>query len=232
MLTENKLQKEVWMACQFLVQQRLDSGPFGNVSARIPNTNTYWHNPVGIPFRQLEVDDILLVDTNGNVLKGSHKPHPGEFIHREIYKMRPDVVAVVHTHSPNTVFQSLLGKIIEPYTQLGCAFFGDQGLYLGFTGPVRDANEGHEIAKALGKKSTVIAKNHGQFAVSTNNIRAALWDMILLEWASQIHVEAVKMGLPTAGNVPDSDLEKSRREVRERQYESMWQSFVKELTTL
>ncbi len=223
-----RLRNEAVLACKIIVDQKLDSGPFGNVSVRIPHTNEFWVNPQGITFDQLTPDDMLRVDTSGKILEGRHTMHPGEFIHREIYRLRDDVNAIVHTHSENTSAHSLLGCEIEPYTQLGASIYGDQGLYLGFTGPVRTSSEGTAIAEALGKKSIVIAKNHGLFAAAPT-IQAALWDMIVADWASKIHITALQLGLKQADKLSPEFMQKSRVEVRDKQHQFMWQSYLKKI---
>jgi len=220
-----QLRQDVVSACQIVVKLKLDSGPFGNISIRIPNSETFWVNPEGITFDQLTPDDIVRVDVDGNVLEGNLKPHPGTFIHREIFRLRIDVGAIVHTHSENSVLISLLGTEIEPYTQLGASIHNDQGIYHGFTGPVRTSDEGAAIAQALGSKSIVIAKNHGLFAANST-IQAALWDMVVADTAAKIHLCARQMGLQSADVLSDQYLQKSKVEVRQRQCDYMWQSFL------
>jgi len=218
-------QRDIALACHIMVANKLDSGPFGNISIRDPNRDAFWINPTGLIFNQITPNDILLIDMNGKVLEGRSEPHPGEFIHREIYRYRSDLCAIVHTHSDNTVMQSLLNSVIEPYTQLGASLYGDQGLYSGFTGPVRTSDEGAAIAEALKSYSIVIAKNHGLFATAAS-IQAAVWDMVIADIAAKIHVNARQMGLPPAELLSKEYMQKSRLEVRDRQCEFMWHAFV------
>lgn len=219
------LKKEIFLACKILVEQKLSSGPFGNISARLPGQDYFFINACGKTFENLHEQDIVGVDLQGKTLQAGLKPHPGEFIHRAIYQLRPDVNAIVHTHSHHTVLISLLGVPIQPFTQLGASIYNDQAIHYEFTGPVRDYNEGLSIAKDLGNKSIVIAKNHGLFTVS-HNIQSALWDFIIADTASAIHLDAIKIGLYEAETLPQHFLEKSRNEVRELQYEFMWQNYL------
>lgn len=219
------LKQQIVDACHILVRLHLDSGPFGNISIRLPKTDVFYVNPSDVMFRHMTAQDIVGLAIDGSLVEGGRKPHPGTFIHREIYRLRPDVNAIVHTHSKNTVLISLLGCSIEPFTQLGAALYGDQGVYQGFTGPVRTSDEGHAIASALGGHAIVIAKNHGLFAVG-NSIQAALWDMIVADWASDIHLEAKKLGLDRAERLPSEYIQKSKIEVRHRQCQAMWDSYL------
>jgi len=223
-----QLRHELVLACHILVSQKLDSGPFGNVSVRIPETNQYWINPSGVTFNQIKIDDVLRVDLDGNILEGNRQSHPGEIIHRAIYRLRPDVSAIVHTHSDNTVVQSLLGIKIEPLTQLGASIHNDQGIYTGYTGPVRSSHEGILIAEALGNYSVVIAKNHGLFTAS-RTLQEALWDFIVCDKACQIQLQALQLGIKQAELISDEYLQKSRQEVRHKQNQFMWTNFVNSL---
>lgn len=224
----HQIREAIKLTCRIIVKQKLDSGPFGNISIREPNTDTFWVNCSGVTFEHITEKDIVRMDLHGNVLDGELDPHPGEFIHREIYRRRPDIQAIVHTHSENTVALSLLGCKIEPFTQLGAAFYEDQGIYHGFTGPVRTSDEGAEIAKALGQNSLLVAKNHGVFATGSS-IQAALWDMIIADAAAKIHLTARQHGIHAAEKISDEFMQKSKIEVRHKQNEFMWESFVKSL---
>ena len=224
----HQLKQEVVSACHIITKLKLDAGPFGNISVRVPGTETFFVNPEGVTFDQLLREHIVLVDIDGHVLEGEGNPHPGTFIHREIYRLRKDVSAIVHTHSENTVLLSLLGLEIEPYTQLGAAIFGDQGIYHGFTGPVRTSDEGKDIAEALGNKTIVIAKNHGLFTVA-QTIQAALWDMVVADTAAKIHLSAKQLGLGPADRLSEEYMRKSKIEVRQKQCDFMWNSFLNKI---
>jgi len=227
--------QDVVSACHIIATLQLDSGPFGNISIRIGDSDTFWVNPEGITFEQLKPADMVRVDIDGVVLEGERRPHgelrphPGTFIHREIYRLRDDVSAIVHTHSDHTVMLSLLGCEIEPYTQLGASIYGDQGFYHGFTGPVRTSDEGAAIAEALGSKSIVIAKSHGLFAAG-KTIQAALWDFVVADEAAKIHLNAKQLGLDSADKLSDQYMQKSRTEVRQKQCDFMWHSYLNKLS--
>ena len=222
------LQEQIVIACHILADENLASGPFGNVSARHPDEKAFWINPEGITFDQLHTHQLVKMDFTGKLLEGDYRSHPGAFIHREIYRLHKDITAIVHTHSENTVAISLLGCTIEPFTQLGASLYNDQNIYKGFTGPVRTFEEGSAIATALGKKSIVIAKNHGLFAVG-HSIHGALWDMIVADMAAKVHLTARQLGLKKAKRLSDEYMEKSKQEVRVRQSKLMWESYCVQL---
>lgn len=219
------MRRNVRAACKMMVNQKLDSGLFGNISIRIGNKNEFWVNPAGISFDRLEIDDMVRMDIHGKVLEGKNEPHPGAIIHQEIYRLRLDVNAIVHTHSDNTVLMSLLGCPIQPFTQLGAAIHNDQAIYDAFTGPVRALIEGTAIAQALGQKSIVIAKNHGIFTAGPT-IQFAVWDFIIADMAAKIHLAAKQLGLNQADKLSDEYLQKSKTEVRDKHCNLIWHSYL------
>lgn len=226
--THEKAKLDIALACRMIAMLGLDSGPFGNISIRVPNTQTLWINPIGVTFDQITPEQMVCIDVDGNLLTGNIDAHPGAFIHREIYRLRDDVSAIVHTHAEHSSALSLLDCTIEPFTQLGASLYQDQGLYHGFSGPVRTTEEGYDIAQALGKNAIVIAKNHGLFATG-QTIQGTLWDMVVAEMAAKQHLTARQLGLLKAELLSPALLAKSRIEVRKNQCDFMWTSYVKRL---
>jgi L-ribulose-5-phosphate 4-epimerase len=220
--------RDLVLAARILVRNHLDSGPFGNLSVRIPGTSLYWQNPAGVFFDQLTTDDLVLLDLEGRIHEGRRAAHQGDYIHQQILRHRPDVGAIVHTHSHSTVMLCVLGRQIEPFSQIGASLHGDQGVYDGFSGPVRDFEEGEAIARALGDKSLVIARAHGIFATGAT-LPAALWDMILADWAAREHLHALQLGLAAAPPLRPQDYEKSRVELRAGMYAAIWDNELRRL---
>ena len=113
-------------------------------------------------------DDLVEIDMDGNVVSGKGKP-PLEFhIHTEIYRARPDVQAVAHTHPKWSTFLTMVGK---PYKHVYA-----QGVLLGdmpvMNTPmsVNTKPMGERLAQTLGKRPAVLLKSHGVTIVGTNMI--------------------------------------------------------------
>jgi L-ribulose-5-phosphate 4-epimerase len=70
----------------------------GNISVKCPDGNIAI-TPSGIAYDVLKPKDIIIMDADANLVEGEFKPSSEKQLHTEIYKMRPDVNAVVHTHS-------------------------------------------------------------------------------------------------------------------------------------
>jgi L-fuculose-phosphate aldolase len=74
----------------------------GNHSFRSDDARKIWITPSGYPRSHLAPDDLILIDLNGNVVQGNLRPSIEVPFHTEIYKARPEVNAVCHTHNPYT----------------------------------------------------------------------------------------------------------------------------------
>ena len=89
---------EIVATAQAMHRAGLAPGTAGNVSARSPGG--VWITPTGIAYGQLVADDIVEVDGSGRVVWGRRAPSSEWRLHVEIFRARPDVTAIVHTHSP------------------------------------------------------------------------------------------------------------------------------------
>jgi ribulose-5-phosphate 4-epimerase/fuculose-1-phosphate aldolase len=214
------LARQLVCAARIIARNGLASGPFGNLSVRIPGTTEYLQNPAGVFFEHLTPADVVRLDLEGDPRAGGHQ---GDFIHRQILRRRPDVHAIAHSHCHASVMLCVLGTPIEPFTQVGAALHEDQGVFHGFSGPVRDFEEGDGIARALGGRGLVIAKRHGIFAAATSLPRA-VWDLILADWAAREHLHALKLGLRAAEPLRPEDYAKSRSELRDGMYAQIWRN--------
>jgi len=75
-------------------------GTSGNISARIPGTDTFLIKPSGARMEALEPGELVLVDLQGNKIRGEAQVSLETPIHAAIYRGRKDVQAVVHNHPP------------------------------------------------------------------------------------------------------------------------------------
>src|SRR5512136_2589272 len=98
----------------------------GNVSARDLQTGLVVIKPSGIRYEDLTPESMVVVDLDGNVVEGMHKPSSDTFAHVYVYKHRPDVNGVVHTHSTFATAWAAAGKPIPAVLTAICDEFGGQ----------------------------------------------------------------------------------------------------------
>src|SRR4051812_26272849 len=89
-----------------------DEGVAGHITARDPErADHFWVNPFGLSFKLITVDDLILVNHDGDVVEGHWPVNVAAFaIHSQVHAARPDVMAAAHSHSVNGKAFSTLGK--------------------------------------------------------------------------------------------------------------------------
>jgi L-fuculose-phosphate aldolase len=164
-LADRKLQEELIAACRELARLRLTHGTSGNISLR-RDERQFFVSPTGMSYDALEADDIPLVDLDGRWF-GRRLPSSEWRFHRDIFKSRVDVGAIVHTHSMNATALACTGRSIPAFhymvavaggVDIRCApyyTFGTQAL--------SDA----AVAALEGRKACLLA-NHGVIAVGAD----------------------------------------------------------------
>jgi L-ribulose-5-phosphate 4-epimerase len=106
------LKKEVLEANQALPKNNLVTLTWGNVSGIDREKNLVVIKPSGVPYHQLKLDDLVVVDLDGNVVEGHLKPSSDTPTHLALYKHFQDIGGVVHTHSPYATSWAQAGKVI------------------------------------------------------------------------------------------------------------------------
>lgn len=97
-----------------LVETGLTTGTGGNLSVVSEDRNYMAISPSGLDYFQTQVEDVVILDLNGNQIEGERKPSSEYDMHRILYLNRRDVGAVVHTHSKYCAVLACLHWNIEP----------------------------------------------------------------------------------------------------------------------
>jgi len=179
----------------------LDS--FGHVSIRDPRDRNRYLQMQAIAPRDVGIADLITFDLDSNALNARGRPvYRERFIHGMIYQARPDVNAVVHSHSPTVIPFSVTEKPLR-------AIFHN-GHFLGQGTPVweiRDhageqnnmlvlTNElGRSLAETLGNGSVVLMRGHGN-AVAGPDLKTAVFRAIYTEVNAKLQMQAVMLGGP------------------------------------
>ncbi|WP_316529027.1 class II aldolase/adducin family protein [Kitasatospora brasiliensis] len=172
-------------------------GVAGHITVRDPeDPGWFWVNPFGMSFTQIKASDLVLVDHEGTLLRGTRPVNRAAFaIHSRVHAARPDAIAAAHSHSLYGKAFSSLGILLDPITQDACAFFEDHGLYSDYRGVVTDVEEGKRVAAALGGHKAVILQNHGLLTVG-QSVAEAVWWFVTMERSCQAQLLAMAAGTP------------------------------------
>ncbi|MBI2880419.1 MAG: class II aldolase/adducin family protein [Candidatus Tectomicrobia bacterium] len=172
----------------------------GHASVRLPEGNRvlilgHLHD-VGKVFEGVTVDDLSVMDLEGNHLEGGLEP-PGErYIHSGIYKARPEVGAVVHAHPFMAVACTIAGRDLIPVGHWGTVFHPKVPVYPS-SEQIETQRMGEDIARVMGSAPAVLLKHHG--AVSAGKfLEQAVAVMLSLEHTARLLAAACQMGTPEA----------------------------------
>jgi L-fuculose-phosphate aldolase len=164
-LADRKLQEELIAACHELTRLRLTHGTSGNISLR-RDERQFFVSPTGMSYDALEAADIPLVDLDGRWF-GRRLPSSEWRFHRDIFKSRVDVGAIVHTHSMNATALACTGRSIPAFHYMvavaGGADIRCAPYYTFGTQALSDA----AVAALEGRKACLLA-NHGVIAVGAD----------------------------------------------------------------
>lgn len=174
-----------------------DEGLAGHITVRDPElVDHFWVNPLGVPFKQMKISDLLLVNEQGQVIQGNGYLNGAAFtIHSHIHKARPDLIAAAHAHSIYGKSWASLGRKLDPITQDACAFYNDHVVFDEFNGVVLDDGEGLAITRALANNKAAILQNHGLLTVG-KTVESAVWWFITMERSCQVQLLAEAAGTP------------------------------------
>jgi len=217
-------------AYRIIARMGLDDGVAGHISLRVPGAPDYfWVNPFGLLFNEVRADNLVLVNSAGEIVHGGTVINLAGFcIHSAIHHARPDVHCAVHTHPPGGSAYSALGIPLDPLDQTGCSFFEDQAVYSEYTGIVIDANQAEGIVRALGNKRALILANHGLLTVAAT-VEQALLDMLDLERTCKINMAAMATGQPLRPVPPEAARQSKAVLTQPGRYPFQWAAVIRQL---
>jgi L-ribulose-5-phosphate 4-epimerase len=166
----------------------------GNVSARDPETGLVAIKPSGVRYEDLTAESMVVLDPDGNVIEGTHKPSSDAASHLYIYRHRPDVNGVVHTHSRYATAFAAVGRSIPVYLTAHADEFGGEIPCAGFA-MIGDEAIGAQVVETIGRSPAVLLKNHGVFTVGST-AEAAVKAAVITEDVAATVFLALQLGEP------------------------------------
>jgi L-fuculose-phosphate aldolase len=194
-LKHQELREEVARVAKALIQTGLVTGTSGNVSARTPEGDVLV-TPSGVDYEVLGPEDVVLVDLDMNVLAGSLVPSTETPMHTGIYKARPNVDAVVHTHSRFATTLACLGWEIPPVHYMLTTLGPDGRVPLAPYTLYGTEELADYAANALGEShNACLLRTHGTIAVG-ESAEKAFSRTVVLEEMAEVYYRARLAGEP------------------------------------
>ncbi|HEU5176227.1 MAG TPA: aldolase [Burkholderiales bacterium] len=177
--------------CRILAAEGHESGLAGQVTARAEQPGTWWTLEFGYGFDEATAARMVLVDDDLKPLSGG-RPNPGVRFHIWIYRKRPDVQAIVHTHAPHASALAATGKPLKTIHMDSAMLHGTAHLPDWPGVPVAD-DEGRIISGALGSAKTILLANHGLLAAGAS-VEEATYLAVFFERAARMQLMAMAAG--------------------------------------
>lgn len=154
----------------------------GNASVR--DGDAVLISPTSLPYEEMQEGDVVRIDLLGRVLDGPREPSSEWRVHCAVYRSRPDVGAIVHTHSPHAVAWSFLGEQLDTGTEEIEHYAGGPVATAAFSPTGGDALADAVVA-ALGRRRAVLMARHGAVGCG-ETLRAALDTCAVVEQQAQV----------------------------------------------
>jgi L-fuculose-phosphate aldolase len=177
--------------CRILANENHESGLAGQVTARAEKPGTWWTLEFGYGFDEATAGRMVLVDEDLKPLSGG-RPNPGVRFHVWIYRKRPDVHAIVHTHAPHASALACTGTSLKTIHMDSAMLHGTAHLPEWPGVPVAD-DEGRIISGALGDAKSILLANHGLLTAG-NSVEEAAYLAVFFERAARMQLRAMAAG--------------------------------------
>ena len=177
--------------CRILAAEGHESGLAGQITARAKKPGTWWTLQFGYGFEEATAERMVLVDEDLKPLRGG-RPNPGVRFHVWVYKKRPDVQAIVHTHAPYASALAATGTSLKTIHMDSAMLHGTAHLPEWPGVPVAD-DEGRIISGALGDAKTILLANHGLLAAGAS-VEESTYLAVFFERAARMQLRAMAAG--------------------------------------
>jgi L-fuculose-phosphate aldolase len=188
-------QEALAACCRILAHEGHESGLAGQVTARADKPGSFWTLQFGYGFEEATPERMVLVDEDLKPLSGKSgggRPNPGTRFHIWIYRKRPDVQAIVHTHAPSASALAATGRELKTIHMDSAMLHGTAHLAEWPGVPVAD-DEGRIISAALGDAKSILLANHGLLTAG-NSVEEAAYLAVFFERAARMQLAAMAAG--------------------------------------
>ncbi len=200
----DQIRREVWEANLGIYRAGLVTMHSGNASGIDRKRGLVLIKPSGMDYEKMRPADLVVTDLDGRKVKGKWKPSVDLPHHLYIYRHRPEIGGIIHTHSNYATSFALLGRSIPAYLTAIADEFGVEIPCAPYVDNVRD-HIGKEILKCAGKAPAVLLAHHGAFAFGASPAAAFKAAVMLEDVAKTCHL-ALLLGKPKP--LPPDEIQK------------------------
>ncbi len=188
------LRQHVYELHMELPRHNLVVWTMGNVSVRDPQSNLVVIKPSGVRYEHLKPEDMVITDLAGKVVEGRLKYSSDTLTHLYVYRHRPDVNGIVHTHSTFATAFAAVGKPIPCFLTGTADEFGGE-IPVGEFTLIGTESIGEIIVRRIGKSKAIVMQNHGVFTIGKTG-EDAVKAAVMCEDAARTSFYALQLGTP------------------------------------
>ena len=190
-----ELKQELIAACLRVEALGFTIGTYGNLSVRVPEGLIV--TPSRISYSALTPEDMVTVALDGKIVDGKRLPSSETDVHRLIYVARPDIGAVIHTHSLYATALSTIHDTIPVMVEEQSQVVGDVIRCTRYVPAGQHEKLGEEVARTLGKSNAVLLANHGTVSCA-RNIEETIFTCQIVERIAQMRclTSAIRPAIP------------------------------------
>ena len=186
--------EQVVKYCLTMSNKGLSTGTSGNISIRDPEKGLIALSPSGMDYYTMKPEDVVIINSDGTVADGTRKPSSEWRLHIDFYRAKPDIYAIVHTHS---IYCTVLACLGMPLKAVHYAI-ADSGVCEIPVAPYRTFGTQELSDSALqscGNSRGVLLQNHGMLACGVN-ISKAFSLAENMEFCAEIQWRCLSIGQP------------------------------------
>ncbi len=214
MSAEHEQRELLATACHILYKLGL-SDYLGHPSARLDAERVLIkpkHSPRIRGMDTMGPEDMVVIDLDGNLVEGEHQPPSERFIHTEIYRARPDVQSVVHTHQPMSTLLGIMSMPILPLLHVESSVLQEREVPIFACAElIVSSDQGRAVAEALSDHAVCHLQGHGIVSVA-NSIQEATIGAIHLERLAEVNYRVAQVGREPRV-IPHHELEALKRQL-------------------
>lgn len=194
-MTEENLRKQLAYCYRIFDYYGLCDLIVTHLSVRVPNEDALLILPFGVSFKEITPDNIVKVDMDGRIIEsknGFEINNNGTTVHRAIYRSKPEVNCIFHTHSLHGAAVSCLEQGFLILDQIGMMFHDKVGHHDFDTLFIND-NQQKQLIDDMADNQCMILRNHGLLTVGST-IQEAFWYHYYLEVSCRLQITAMSAG--------------------------------------
>ncbi len=193
MKSDRQLRLEVAWACRILAMEGHNDLTLGHVSARAADGQTVYIKRLGLGLDEVMAKDVISIDLDGQLISGAGSVHLEFPLHTEVYRLKPEVGAVIHTHPLHSIAWGLSSEPLKMLHHDSTLFYEGIPRFTDISGLITTAHQGHVVAQALGNSLAILLRHHGILVVG-KDVPWAVLTALTLEHVIKLQLLSERLG--------------------------------------